>query len=129
MPISADKGPYFGITNDSTDHDGEGALGDALNDNVDVPVGWLGTSPVTVIKYSNEEWRPYNSRNHNSEGQNILFVDSHADFARKPIAGIHNDNIYSAIRENGYTDQIASVIGVVADTYAPLTQTDAYLVP
>ena len=128
MPISADKGPYFMAGNAQGGTD-TGALQDTES-GVETPEGeWGSLNPVTVIKYSNEEWRPYNSRNHNNEGQNILYIDSHCDFARKPIAGIHNDNIYSCIAAGGYEEQIKSIVGTVSDTYAPLTQTDSYLVP
>jgi len=50
------------------------------------------------------EWVPFNSPNHGGkgqgEGQNCLFADGHTSFERKPIAGIDNDNIYSAFTPN-----------------------------
>ncbi len=125
MPISADKGPYF-----------QGGTTWVDNDPRDEPSGllppsqWEGQQAEDVIKYSNEDWRPYNSRNHNNEGQNVLFIDSHVDFKRKPIVGVQNDNIYTAI--NSFTEQINSIVGMVdqgTDKYVPLTQTDSYLVP
>ncbi|MFQ5804858.1 MAG: type II secretion system protein [Phycisphaerae bacterium] len=123
MPISADKGPYF----EAGDEWVEGCLWDERIIGMDPPNDWIGDPPEEVIKYSNEEWRPYNSVNHNQEGQNILFVDSHVDFLRKPIEGVHNDNIYTAM--NDYEVQTESLVGIVEDTYAPLTQTDSYLIP
>ena len=127
MPISADKGPYFEAGEEWVDGDPK----DQRINGYNPPTQWSGNDPTEVIKYSNEDWRPYNSRNHNNEGQNVLFIDSHVDFKRKPIAGVQNDNIYTAIDAN-FTDQINSLIGVVADTgqsYVPATQTDSYLVP
>jgi prepilin-type N-terminal cleavage/methylation domain-containing protein len=129
MPISADKGPYF-MAASAEDPAGSGRIPDEIS-GLEPPVGWMNQDPTPIIKFSNEEWRPYNSRNHNTEGQNILFVDDHVSFERKPIAGIHHDNIYTCIRDSdGYTNQTKSLIGVVGDmAYVPLTQTDSFLVP
>ena len=127
MPISADKGPYFGPDLLGEDPEGSGRIPDDLS-GLQPPI-WTG-SATPIIKYSDEEWRPYNSNNHNSEGQNILFVDGHVTFERKPIAGIHHDNIYTCINNaDGYTDQLNSVLGEVGDQLCPLTQTDSYLIP
>jgi prepilin-type N-terminal cleavage/methylation domain-containing protein/prepilin-type processing-associated H-X9-DG protein len=131
MPISADKGPYFEAMTGSNNQWVEGCYKDARRTGFDPPTQWSGEDVVAVIKKSNEEWQYYNSVNHNQEGQNILFVDGHADFARKPIEGISKDNIYTA-NDGDYQQQINSVIGVVGTTsskIAPLTQTDSYLVP
>ena len=129
MPISCDKGPYYQSGEAQEGDDTTGAYKDARS-SVSPPEGWEGEDPIEVMKYSNEEWRNYNSQNHNFEGQNILFVDGHVDFVRKPIAGVHNDNIFTAI--NDYVDQTHSMVGEVAtegENIVPLTQTDSYLVP
>lgn len=128
MPLSADKGPYYQQHEDGAEPDDTGRVPDQRN-TLEPPTEWDGESATNVIKYSNEEWRSYNSGNHNTEGQNILFVDGHVDFERKPIAGIHHDNIFTAVNGNGYTEQIDSLIGTVGDKFAPLTQTDSYLIP
>ena len=36
-----------------------------------------------------------NSRNHEGEGQNVLFADSHVDWQTSPTCGIGQDNIYT----------------------------------
>ena len=130
MPISADKGPYFWARAEGEDPTGSGRIPDELS-GLNPPTEWIGEDPTPIIKYSNEEWRPYNSRNHNTEGQNILFVDDHVSFERKPIAGIHHDNIYTCVRDgDGYTNQTKSLIGTVGELgYVPLTQTDSFLIP
>ena len=137
MPIAADKGPYY-MQFDEEVQTGVGAYPDEVS-GVETPVAWFtefGYNPIAVIKKSNEGWRPYNSRNHNYEGQNILYVDGHADFQRKPISGINNDNIYSAVGNvegvAGFQNQINSLIGRFGDSSAsivPLLQTDSYLIP
>ena len=132
MPITADKGPYFGPDPDETIPGDTGALADARLTGKLPPESWVSEYPNAsdIIKLSNEEWRPYNSVNHNLEGQNILFIDGHVSFERKPIAGVHRDNIYTAI--NDYVNQSNSLVGVVGDEgnkYVPLVQSDSYLVP
>ena len=42
-----------------------------------------------------QQWRAFNSRNHNGEGQNVLYADGHVSFRRTPTAGINGDNIYT----------------------------------
>jgi len=130
MPIAADKGPYYTVGDSVSGVDG---LFMDQRSEQDPPADWLSEYPnaADIIKLSNEEWRPYNSINHNFEGQNILFVDGHVAFERKPIAGVHRDNIYTAI-DIDYINQSNSLIGTVgdeSDMIVPLTQTDSYLIP
>jgi prepilin-type processing-associated H-X9-DG protein len=42
-----------------------------------------------------EEARRGNSRAHRSEGQNVLFLDSHVEFAKRAYAGLRDDNVYT----------------------------------
>ena len=127
MPLGADKGPYFSAHRRKR-HDGQ-HLTDQRIAGFTPPDEWKGEEATDVINYSNEEWRPYNSRNHNYEGQNVLHVDGHVDFMRKPICGVHNDNIYTAME--GYIEQTDSLVGVVTDSevYVPAVQTDSYMIP
>ncbi len=79
--LAADKGPFY--TPSFTPNWGVGARGDVT----------LDDSP--------KAWRAFNSPNHggsaNGEGQNCLFADGHAQFARTPCVGIDNDNIYTVM--------------------------------
>jgi hypothetical protein len=36
-----------------------------------------------------------NAQTHQDEGQNVLFLDSHVEFAKRATAGINDDNIYT----------------------------------
>jgi prepilin-type processing-associated H-X9-DG protein len=79
--LAADKGPFYTT---------------AFEPNWDIgPRG-----PVT-LEDSPKVWRAFNSPNHggsaNGEGQNCLFADGHAQFARTPCVGIDNDNIYTVM--------------------------------
>jgi len=37
-----------------------------------------------------------NSKNHDQDGQNVLYADGHAEFQQTPLCGTQNDNIYTA---------------------------------
>lgn len=88
MPVNSDKGPYF----DAGTTQSDGSTPDIISQ-VTKPA-FSGTES-DILKIDNDRWRPYNSRNHNGEGQNVLFVDGHVDFNKKPIVGVNNDNIYT----------------------------------
>ena len=128
MPVGADKGPYYKSV---AGQGGTGTTSDDRDDEIQVPqqIGG-GTSNQQILRASNDEWRPYNSQNHGGEGQNILFVDDHVKFEKRPIVGIDNDNIYTASDDRN--NRIGYFFGVVADrgtAYVPLTNTDAFLIP
>ena len=36
-----------------------------------------------------------NSRNHEGDGQNVLYADGHVEFASSPFVGVGGDNIYA----------------------------------
>ena len=39
--------------------------------------------------------RAGNSVSHQEDGQNVLYLDSHVAFEKRPFCGIHDDNIYT----------------------------------
>lgn len=128
MIIGADKGPYFTA--------GSGGLNDTTNDAAvpgnGAPTG-IGSTLEEIVKASTERWRPYNSQNHNGEGQSALFLDSHADFLKKPIVGVNNDNIYTL--QDSYTNILSPLIGFDPGenggptAYCPLVNTDTLIIP
>ena len=44
---------------------------------------------------STEQAQAGNAIAHQSDGQNVLFVDSHVEFAKRPHCGLEDDNIYT----------------------------------
>ena len=82
--LAADKGPFY-----FSDH----------QPNWDVGRGGL---PISLDD-SPKNWRNLNSANHggsgNGEGQNCLYADGHAKFAKTPTRGIDNDNIYTLMTD------------------------------
>lgn len=125
--IMADKGPYCesggpGLAGTQTTRDQRSKL--------DPPQGWSTLKPDELLAKPADQLRPYNSRSHNGEGQNVLFVDGHAQFCKHPFVGVNNDNIYTI--QNSLTDRVGQMIGVMpgkGQTWGPLTDTDSFIVP
>ena len=123
MPLGADKGPYFN-GGASTNQSGQGAI--------DAVVALTPPSFSNVndaLRASNDQWRLFNSRNHGQEGQVVMFVDGHAEFERKPIIGVNNDNIYNY--SDNITDPLRSLIGPASFTngFGAITDSDSFIVP
>jgi len=53
------------------------------------------------VTSSQAQMRTANSRNHNGDGQNVLYGDGHAEFQQNPFCGVKRDNIYTI---SGSTD-------------------------
>lgn len=96
MGLIADKGPFSQA----------GGLGAGSSAPTDAPSNTFTLSGAQYPQNVNEKnqiikWIPFNSPNHggrnNGEGQNVLFGDSHVEFARKPIVGVDEDNIYAVM--------------------------------
>ncbi len=125
MPIMADKGPYYTAGTRRAD----GTIPDRPTVTPGSPLTVAGMTTAEVARRSESEtWRPYNSRNHAREGQNVLYNDCHASFEKKPIVGIDNDNIYT-MQGPGATP-LDVIFGLVpADRQGPRTNTDSVIVP
>jgi len=130
MALAADKGPYFRAagTDAGTQTTADQASGI-------IPPAW-GTVASDILKKNNDDWRPYNSANHSGEGEEVLFVDGHADWIKKPIGGVNNDNIYTCIAGGGAQSTVNlaySLLGEVGDqtgdNFGPTTQTDSFIIP
>jgi len=113
--LSADKGPY-------------GVFLDAAQ-------GSDPQDPINVTSTSSpDDWRKYNSPNHggigDGEGQNVLFADSHADWANKPTAGPALDNIYTQWGAPNTTDPLQRIRGKRPQTnQTPYANTDGLIYP
>jgi prepilin-type processing-associated H-X9-DG protein len=126
MAIMADKGPFFEA--------GTPTAGGVVPDKpvASLPPGMAITLPGltsadALMKAVPSAWRPYNSRNHGGEGQNVLFMDGHVEFLKRPIVGVDNDNIYT--QQGGLTREAILLGRSPQDLQGPLTETDSIIVP
>jgi prepilin-type N-terminal cleavage/methylation domain-containing protein len=111
MPLGADKGPFGKVI-------WKGAT-----------VNWASITSDTP-----DLWRAGQSFNHgqsgDGEGQNVLFADTHCEFAKKPSVGINNDNLYTPWTNRAPANAIDIWKGVqVASNLAPNSDTDAFVFP
>lgn len=125
MAIAADKGPYF----ESGETRADKSVGDdwAGNFSAGSTCKVEGSTAPDVLRLDNDKWRNYNSRNHSSEGQNVLFQDGHVEFHKKPIVGVNYDNIYT--RHDG-EELLNTLKGKLPeDKKGPFKNTDAVIIP
>lgn len=145
MALAADKGPWYEAAGSNDWAGSEVQTVDSktkrvLEDQVD------GSNLEDFLAASNEDWRPYNSPNHNGEGQSVLYVDGHVDFANKAIVGANQDNIYTpkfgdpappASGNQGGQDpaetltylQGQPIVAMDDQKFGPVTSTDTFIVP
>jgi prepilin-type processing-associated H-X9-DG protein len=125
MSISADKGPFFEASTERADKSvGDDYFG-TFSGSTEIQL--QTTDPTQILKLDNEKWRNYNSRNHSSEGQNVLFQDGHVEFLKKPIVGVNYDNIYTW--HSGWLLQHTLLGNIPDDEKGPKRDTDSVIVP
>ena len=68
-----------------------------------------------------------NSTVHQEDGQNVMFLDGHVEFAKRAYCGLENDNIYtpSTFPDNGDSKGVSPAFST---TSAPRNRKDAFLV-
>jgi len=128
MVLAADKGPWSAFA--------EGGKTPDPNASGSVPILTNMTSTS-----SPDDWRKFNSPNHggfgDGEGQNVLFADSHAEWANRPTVGPGIDNIYTqwGSLTPAYADKVqGKAPGTTAgancgSTGTPMSNTDALIYP
>jgi hypothetical protein len=131
LAIMADKGPYFQA---GTADPVSGVVPDTL---VGAPGSVVapprGMAPGTSLDWKMYvrkvgDWSAYNSRNHESAGQNVLFNDAHVDFCKIPMVGIAHDNVYTIQRAGA--PELEAKFGVLpADFRGPVNDEDSVIVP
>jgi prepilin-type N-terminal cleavage/methylation domain-containing protein len=84
MAVAADRNPWIPAP---------GADARVFGDFIpDIPPTFTGTA-ITAKKG--------NAQTHQDDGQNVLFMDTHVDFASRPYVGIEDDNIYTYMPPGG----------------------------
>jgi len=64
----------------------------------DINPGTIGANDNVLLpstSSSSSQMKAGNSNNHNKDGQNVLYADSHVDFQNNPFVGVARDNIYT----------------------------------
>ncbi|MBN2130125.1 MAG: hypothetical protein JW741_11545 [Sedimentisphaerales bacterium] len=69
-----------------------------------------------------------NSDAHKRAGQNVLFLDCHVSFEKRPACGIEDDNIYSTALDSTVAGRTKGRKPRVYDATAPLNRRDSMLV-
>jgi prepilin-type N-terminal cleavage/methylation domain-containing protein len=76
---------------------------------------------------TSDQARAGNAIAHQSDGQNVLFLDSHVEFAKRAFCSVEDDNIYtvSTFVDSG---DLKGAMPVVSATLAPKNRKDSLLV-
>ena len=100
MAIMADKGPFFQAGAGATGYESWTARdtirpgSGAVQPGGEISIGL--TDATEILKADNDQWRPYNSPNHNREGECVLYQDGHVRVSeetnrrREPRQHIHD---------------------------------------
>ena len=85
------------------------------------------------VPRSAKDWRPWNSPNHNYEGQVVLYGTSHAEFTKAPTYAYYWENIYT---QNSNTTDITKHREnqrgnppVLGGKLTPACDTDSFIYP
>jgi prepilin-type N-terminal cleavage/methylation domain-containing protein len=81
--------------------------------------GALGTSDTAKLG---------NTIGHQLDGQNVLFLDSHVEFAKRSYCSIEDDNIYTLSDDTTGKGSIKGVFPTPSATLAPTNRKDSLLV-
>jgi len=119
MAVAADRSPWLQGASFDTDRFNNPNTGFKPDLSTYVPA-----PPGTA-----EQAKRGNSDAHQSDGQNVLFIDSHVDFEKRSFCGIDNDNIYTrALAADRPKGQLPVASATVATQTDPLDKRDAVLV-
>jgi len=87
---------------------------------LDVLVDSVGVARSQVIQG--------NSKNHDQDGQNVLYADGHAEFQQTSLCGANNDCIYTVGSATNTTDgKSAAQANPSGTSCDPVTATDSVL--
>ena len=77
-----------------------------------------GATMTTVMPTARRaEIQRVNSRNHNGDGQNVLYTDGHVEFQTSPFAGVARKSGTGTVRDNIFANNAAPpvILGAMAD--------------
>lgn len=126
IPMAADKGPYYekgepGLPGTRTVRDKRSRLSP--------PEEWRSLTAEQVLDLPKVKLKKFNSRHHEGEGQNIGYVDGHAEFRETPFASTTIDNLYTLRGDKNSLDSLIGVVADIGDTHGPADVSDTFIVP
>jgi prepilin-type N-terminal cleavage/methylation domain-containing protein len=77
---------------------------------------------------TSEQAKNGNAIAHQLDGQNVLFLDSHVEFAKRSYCSIEDDNIYTVSDDTAGKGSIRGAMPVVSSSLAPANRKDSLLV-
>jgi prepilin-type N-terminal cleavage/methylation domain-containing protein len=85
------------------------------------------TGPGVSAAGTSDQAKAGNAIAHQSDGQNVLFLDSHVEFAKRSFCSVEDDNVYtvSTLADRG---DLKGTMPVVGSTCAPRNRKDSLLV-
>ena len=117
MAVAADRNPWI-----PTPVSPE-SFADFMPDEDQIALYTNGTSDTARIG---------NSKAHQGDGQNVLFLDSHVNFEKRCYVGTENDNIYTRATNNTFTSgsqkDLKGTEVQVYGTQDPLNRKDSWLI-
>jgi prepilin-type N-terminal cleavage/methylation domain-containing protein len=117
LAVAADKNPWIPIT-PTTSAELTTRFGTFMPDATGPGISAAGTS---------EQAKNGNAVTHQSDGQNVLFLDSHVEFAKRSFCSVEDDNIYTISTVTGRGD-LRGKMPPVGSTAAPGNRQDNLLV-
>jgi len=82
---------------------------------------------VTPYNGTTESALKGNAISHQGDGQNVLFLDSHVEFAKRAFCSLEDDNIFTKSANNA-TGDATGVMPVYSANYGPMNRKDSLLV-
>jgi prepilin-type N-terminal cleavage/methylation domain-containing protein/prepilin-type processing-associated H-X9-DG protein len=88
-----------------------------------------GTNAITTSSTQAEQRRA-NSKNHDQDGQNVLYSDGHVEFQNTALCGVQKDNIYTKASVDANFNLQASAASVdTSDSVSPDNADDSIMFP
>jgi prepilin-type N-terminal cleavage/methylation domain-containing protein len=113
LAVAADRNPWL------KSPAGEPSKWGEFRPDVAYPSGPLGTSDTA---------KKGNAIGHQFDGQNVLFLDSHVEFAKRAYCALEDDNIYTVSDDLTGKGSIKGVQPVTSTNLAPANRKDSLLV-
>ena len=113
LAVAADRNPWL------KSPAGEPAKWGEFRPDVTYVGGPLGTSDTA---------KKGNTIGHQLDGQNVLFLDSHVEFAKRAYCSVEDDNIYTVSDDTTGKGAIRGIQPVASATLAPANRKDSLLI-